>query len=79
VEPPSGVAFNSVLLNRDLTGRDGVSWHADDEPKFGERVVIASVSFGATRSVLLRHRRPKELEAGIEPTHGGLLVMRGGT
>jgi alkylated DNA repair dioxygenase AlkB len=50
VEPPSGVEFNSVLLNRYRTGKDSVSWHADDEPEFGERPVIASVSFGGTRS-----------------------------
>ena len=48
MEPPSGVVFNSVLLNRYRTGKDSVSWHADDEPEFGERPVIASVSFGGT-------------------------------
>src|SRR4051812_15806279 len=36
VEPPSGVVFNSVLLNRYRTGKDSVNWHADDEPEFGE-------------------------------------------
>src|SRR5688500_5926886 len=30
VEPPSGVDFNSVLLNRYRTGQDSVSWHADN-------------------------------------------------
>ena len=49
VEPPSGVVFNSVLLNRYRTGKDSVSWHADDEPEFGAQPVIASVSFGGTR------------------------------
>src|SRR5436190_2186517 len=28
IEPPCGVTFNSVLLNRYRTGRDSVSWHA---------------------------------------------------
>ena len=50
VEPPCGVVFNGVLLNRYRTGRDSVSWHADDEPEFGDRPVIASVSFGGTRT-----------------------------
>ena len=30
VERPAGVVFNSVLLNRYRSGRDSVSWHADD-------------------------------------------------
>ena len=79
VEAPSGVVFNSVLLNRYRTGKDSVSWHADDEPEFGERPVIASVSFGGTRSFQLRHKTRKDLKASIELTHGSLLIMRGGT
>jgi alkylated DNA repair dioxygenase AlkB len=79
VEPAAGVAFNSVLLNRYRTGKDGVSWHADDEPEFGERPVIASVSFGATRTFQVRHKKRKDLKASVELTHGSLLVMRGGT
>ncbi len=79
VEPPSGVEFNSVLLNRYRTGRDSVSWHADDEPEFGERPVIASVSFGGTRTFQLKHKKRRELKASVELTHGSLLIMRGGT
>src|SRR5512135_1962381 len=79
VEPPCGVTFNSVLLNRYRTGKDSVSWHADDEAEFGERPVIASVSFGGTRKFQLKHKRRKDLKASIELTHGSLLIMRGGT
>jgi alkylated DNA repair dioxygenase AlkB len=79
VEPPAGAVFNSVLLNCYRTGRDSVSWHADDEPEFGEQPVIASVSFGGTRSFQLKHKRRKELRASVELTHGSLLIMRGGT
>ena len=79
VEPPSGVVFNSVLLNRYRTGKDSVSWHADDEPEFGEQPIIASVSFGGTRSFQLKHKKRKDLKAKVELTHGSLLIMRGGT
>ncbi len=79
VEAHCGVGFNSVLLNRYRTGSDSVSWHADDEPEFGERPTIASVSFGATRSFQLKHKTRKELKAAVDLTHGGLLVMRGDT
>jgi len=79
VEPPARVVFNSVLLNRYRTGQDSVSWHADDEPEFGEQPVIASVSFGGTRSFQFKHKKRKELKASVELTHGSLLIMRGGT
>jgi alkylated DNA repair dioxygenase AlkB len=79
VEPPSGVVFNSVLVNRYRTGRDSVSWHSDDEPEFGEQPVIASVSFGGTRTFQLKHKKRQELKASVELTHGSLLIMRGGS
>jgi alkylated DNA repair dioxygenase AlkB len=79
VEPPCGVVFNGVLLNYYRTGKDSVSWHADDEPEFGKQPVIASVSFGGTRQFQLKHKTRKDLKASIELTHGSLLIMRGGT
>lgn len=79
IEPVSGVAFNSVLLNRYRTGQDSVSWHADDEPEFGDEPVIASVSFGGTRQFQFKHKRRKDLKGSVELTHGSLLIMRSGT
>jgi alkylated DNA repair dioxygenase AlkB len=79
VEPASGAAFNSVLLNRYRTGADSVAWHSDDEPEFGRNPVIASVSFGGTRTFQFRHKQRKGLRASVELTHGSLLVMRGAT
>jgi alkylated DNA repair dioxygenase AlkB len=79
IEPPSGIVFNSVLVNRYRAGKDGISWHADNEPEFGVNPVIASVSFGGTRTFQLKHRKRKELKASVELTHGSLLIMRGGT
>ncbi len=79
VEPAAGVVFNGVLLNRYRTGKDSVSWHADDEREFGDQPVIASVSLGGTRTFELKHKRRKGLKASIELMHGSLLIMRGGT
>ena len=73
------MAFTSVLLNRYRTGRDSVAWHSDDEPESGGEPVIASVSFGGTRTFQLRYKRHKDLTASVELTHGSLLVMRGPT
>lgn len=72
--------FNSVLANLYRDGKDGVAWHSDDERELGENPVIASVSLGAVRRFMLKHRYDRE-ESGIELMlpHGSLLVMAGET
>ena len=44
-------SFNSVLLNYYRGGSDSVSWHADDETELGPNPIVASVSFGAQRTL----------------------------
>jgi alkylated DNA repair dioxygenase AlkB len=78
VESLAGQRFNSVLLNLYRDGRDGMGWHADDEPELGREPVIASVSLGAARRFRLRHRRHRETTA-IDLEHGSLLLMQGPT
>jgi alkylated DNA repair dioxygenase AlkB len=79
VEVPAGVTFNSVLLNRYRSGQDSVAWHSDDEKEFGKNPVIASVSFGGTRTFQFRHKERKDVRASVELAHGSLLIMRGAT
>jgi alkylated DNA repair dioxygenase AlkB len=79
VESLSGHRFNSVLLNLYRDGRDGMGWHADDEPELGTDPVIASVSLGATRRFRMRHRRRRDQVLGIDLAHGSLLLMQGPT
>jgi alkylated DNA repair dioxygenase AlkB len=71
--------FNSVLLNRYRDGRDGMGWHADDEPELGREPAIASVTFGATRRFQLRHRRLRNARIALDLGHGDLLLMSGPT
>jgi alkylated DNA repair dioxygenase AlkB len=75
----TGAGFNAVLLNLYRDGRDGMGWHADDEPELGRNPVIASVSLGATRRFCLRHRRRKGLKLDLPLPHGSLLCMSGAT
>jgi alkylated DNA repair dioxygenase AlkB len=75
----SGAEFNAVLLNLYRDGRDGMGWHADDEPELGRNPVIASVSLGATRRFCLRHRRRRDLKLDLPLPHGSLLLMAGAT
>jgi alkylated DNA repair dioxygenase AlkB len=54
--------------------------HADDEPELGSAPVIASLSLGAERRMVFKHRRRKALETFSLPLPpGSLLVMKGPT
>lgn len=80
VEQAAGGEFNSVLLNYYRHERDSMGMHADDEPELGPRPLIASLSLGATRTLLLRHRTRHDLKTLRLPLpHGSLLVMGGET
>lgn len=72
------VNFNSCLLNYYPSGQDGMGYHADDEPELGHQPIIASLSLGATRKFVLKHKVTKEnVELMLES--GQLIVMRGNT
>ena len=80
LQAETGACFNSVLANRYRDGHEYMGWHSDDERDLGERPVIASLSFGAERRFLMRHRSRKDLET-VEWLlgHGSLLLMAGET
>jgi alkylated DNA repair dioxygenase AlkB len=80
VQAASGAAFNSVLLNLYRDGRDSMGLHSDDEPELGLRPVIASLSLGAEREILFRHKTRRDLKLLRLPLpSGSLLIMRGDT
>jgi alkylated DNA repair dioxygenase AlkB len=78
VEDATGHSFNSVLLNYYRNERDSMGMHSDDEPELGHEPAIASVSFGAPRSFILRHRHTKQT-LKLDLGDGNLLLMRGKT
>ena len=72
------IDFNSVLANLYRDGRDAMGWHADNERELGPAPVIASVSLGATRRFVLKHRGgTPRLALDLPP--GSLLLMQGAT
>ena len=79
LEGEAGAQFNSVLANRYRTGADCMGWHSDNESALGARPVIASLSLGAARRFVLKHRLRPELKLELELPHGSLLLMRGET
>jgi alkylated DNA repair dioxygenase AlkB len=78
-EELTGHRYNSVLLNLYRDGRDGMGWHADNEPELGPEPAIASLSLGATRRFKLRHRRVRATAVTLDLAHGDLLLMAGRT
>lgn len=73
-------SFNSVLANYYRDEKDSVAWHADDERELGERPVIASLSFGATRRFSLKPKLSLDSAAvHTDLASGSLLVMAGNT
>ncbi|XP_066893143.1 alpha-ketoglutarate-dependent dioxygenase alkB homolog 3 isoform X3 [Kogia breviceps] len=87
IEENTGHAFNSLLCSLYRDEKDGVDWHSDDEPALGRRPVIASLSFGATRTFEMRKRPPPEENGDytyvervkLPLGHGTLLLMEGAT
>ena len=72
--------LDSVLLNQYRDHRDSVGLHSDAERELGPTPTIATLSLGATRTLLLRHRQNAERKpVRIELPSGSLLLMRGPT
>ncbi|MDF1666743.1 MAG: alpha-ketoglutarate-dependent dioxygenase AlkB [Planctomycetota bacterium] len=77
-EQVSGETFNSCLLNLYHDGQEGMAWHSDGEKDLLKDGAIASMSFGAERKFLLKHKDSKE-KVSVQLKHGSLLIMKGST
>ncbi|XP_006994017.1 DNA oxidative demethylase ALKBH2 [Peromyscus maniculatus bairdii] len=78
----TGQTFNFVLINRYKDGSDHIGEHRDDERELAPGSPIASVSFGACRDFLFRHKdsrgkRPRRTVevVRLQLAHGSLLMM----
>lgn len=77
-EEKTRATYNSCLLNLYHDGEEGMAYHSDDEKALGKNSAIASLSFGAERKFLFRHKKTKDrIEVFLEA--GSLLVMKGET
>ena len=80
VEKVAGTSFNSVLLNYYRHHRDSMGLHSDDEPELGRRPIIASLSLGEKRTLILKHKTRRDLKSvHLKLTSGSLLLMKGDT
>jgi len=78
VEELTGEKFNSCLLNLYHNGSEGLGYHSDSEGDITKNSAIASLSLGAARKFVFKHKTTKErLEFILE--NGSLLLMKGET
>jgi len=78
VEEITQETYNSCLLNLYHDGDEGMGWHSDDEKSIVKHSAIASVSFGAERKFVLKHKVTAETVSQYL-TDGSLLLMKGET
>lgn len=69
-----GLQSNGVLVNRYRDGNDTMGWHSDDEVEIKPGSDIASLTLGASRDFLIRHKQTKARYT-IALTSGDLLIM----
>ncbi len=77
-EEKTGEKYNSCLLNLYHNGDEGMGWHSDAEKELKKNGAIASLSFGAERKFLFRHKIDKET-VSVLLENGSLLLMHGTT
>lgn len=78
VSERTGIPFNHVLVNRYRSGDDSIGLHADDEAELGTDPVVATVSVGVARRLILVARRKSDGPRRVfDLGHGALFVMGG--
>ena len=75
VEKVTGETYNSCLLNLYHDGTEGMAWHSDGEKDLKKNGAIASLSLGAARKFLFKHKSTKQIVSFILDS-GSLLVMK---
>ena len=68
--------YDACLANFYRNGQDYMGWHSDNEASLGPTPYIASLSLGAARDFIFRHKQNKQRVA-VALQHGDLLVMFG--
>ena len=82
VERHTRTTYDYCFLNRYRNGNDAGAWHGDRDGGRDARLVVASLSLGATRSFQLRPKKDSGLRydpIAVDVAHGDLVVMAGDT
>jgi alkylated DNA repair dioxygenase AlkB len=80
IEDCTDTRFNSVFLNFYRDHNDSMGFHSDDERELGTEPAIASLTFGATRTFVLKHKKNADMATKKLPLEAGtVLLMKGAT
>ena len=69
-----GLSSNGVLVNHYVDGKDCMGAHSDDEPEITKGSDIASITLGASRDFVLKHKH-SPARYSINLQSGDLLIM----
>lgn len=78
VEKVTHEQYNSCLLNFYHDGDEGMGWHTDNEKELKPNGAIASLSLGAERKFVFKHKESKE-KVPVQLESGSVLLMKGPT
>ena len=76
IEVKTAQTFNMCLLNFYQHGKESMGWHSDNESELQANGSIASLSLGAERKFMFKHKESKKVITLILE-HGSLLLMQG--
>jgi alkylated DNA repair dioxygenase AlkB len=79
IEDCTESTFNSVFLNLYRDHNDSMGFHSDDERELGLEPTIASLTFGATRTFVLKHKKLDIPSVKLPLEAGSVLLMKGAT
>lgn len=71
-----GTNFNAILINQYETGRDYISDHADSGVGLAPGSWVAGLSFGQTRTFVIKEKGTKKTRCRLELPDGSLVVMK---
>jgi len=71
-----GSNFNGILVNRYNSGEDYISQHSDDEACI-DRCGVVSISFGESRTLVIRDKKTKKIEKKIDLISSSMIIMKG--
>jgi len=76
IESKTAQTFNMCLLNLYHHGKESMGWHSDNERELQANGSIASISLGAERKFMFKHKESKKVIT-LNLEHGSLLLMQG--
>lgn len=79
LEKDTGQHFNFALLNHYPDGKSYLGFHSDNEKGLKPGGIIASLSLGAERKFVFKHKKDGSKKIELPLSHGSMLLMKSET